>query len=155
MKENQSESFGPATTAIDEFTDQCVPSKLIKGKRILDNSAPNKLKLKGWSENATSCIADLKIQETKNFGQNLSNRRQVKSKIKTSYLVYLEGLLGLTDKESTCDTQKKVVFFLEEPHSPTPHPLKQNDTLVTDTKQKLPYTVPNANLSLRPKHLSP
>ena len=41
----------------------------------------------------------------------LTLRQQIKSKIKSSHLVYLEGLLGLRDEESKCDSKRLFSFL--------------------------------------------
>ena len=41
----------------------------------------------------------------------LTLRQQIKSKMKSSYLVYLDGLLGLLDEDSKCDSKRLFSFL--------------------------------------------
>ena len=60
--------------------------------------------------------------------------KEIKHKIKASYNLYLEGLLGLNDSNNACDSKKLVTFLKNSRQDQLGlSPLKQNDNLVTDS----------------------
>ena len=69
--------------------------------------------------------------------QFINLRKTIKSKIKSSHLMYLERLLGINEEASQCNSQKLFSFFKnsrqDQCGSP---PLIHNDDLVSDTTQK-------------------
>ena len=69
--------------------------------------------------------------------QFINLRKTIKSKIKSSHLMYLEGLLGLNEEASQCNS-KKLFSFLKNSRqdqcgSP---PLIHNDNFASETNQK-------------------
>lgn len=64
-------------------------------------------------------------------------RKQIKSKIKLAHMQYLEGLLGLKDENTTCDSKKLFAFLKSSKQDQLGSPpLRHNGKVVTDTLQK-------------------
>ena len=122
-------------TAIDQFSTQCIPTKLIRGK----SSFP-------WITQEIRrmiCKRDLIYRRFKKTGAQetrfkfLQLRKEIKHKIKASYNLYLKGLLGLNDSNNDCDSKKLFIFLKNSRQDQLgSSPLKQNDNLVTDSSIK-------------------
>ena len=64
----------------------------------------------------------------------LALRKSIKSKIKLSYAIYLEGLLGLNDENPVCDNKKLFSFLMSSNQDQLGTPaLKQGNRLITAT----------------------
>ena len=64
-------------------------------------------------------------------------RKSIKSKIKLSHETYLEGLLGLNDENSTCDSKKLFSFLKSSKQDQLGTPaLNHRNRLVTETAEK-------------------
>ena len=64
-------------------------------------------------------------------------RKSIKHNIKASYNLYLEGLLGITDEDSVCNTKKIFSFLKSSKQDQTGSPpLQKGNGLVTDTTEK-------------------
>ena len=67
----------------------------------------------------------------------LALRKIIKSKIKLSHETYLEGLLGLHDENSACDSKKLFSFLKSSKQDELGTPaLNHRDRLVTETAEK-------------------
>ena len=129
------ELWSDFVTALDTFSSKCIPSKIIRGKFSLP-----------WiTQNIRRQIRrrdDLYRKFKKNIDQKfrdkfLSLRKSIKHKIKASYNLYLEGLLGITDENSVCNNKKLFSFLKRVKQDQTGSPPLQDDNgLVTDTTEK-------------------
>ena len=123
------------TTTLDKFFQECIPSKLIRGKSSLPWITQEiKRLIRKWdglySKFKKTGKADLQTQF-----QTL--RQKIKRKIKDSYQAYLENLLGLNDDENKCDNKKLFSFLKNSQHDQQGiQPLKHENKLHSDTKIK-------------------
>ena len=120
---------------LDKLSEECIPSKIIRGKSSLPWITQE---IKGLIRKRDSFYTKFKKsgdQDTKTKFQTL--RQQIKKKIKDSYQGYLENLLGLNDSDNTCDS-KKIFSFLKNSRRDQQGipPLKHNNILHSDTKTK-------------------
>ena len=123
------------TNTLDKLSQECIPSKLIRGKSSLPWITQE---IKRLIHKRDSLYAKFKKTGDSDIRTKFQTlRQQIKKKIKDSYQGYLENLLGLTDNDSTCDS-KKLFSFLKNSRRDQQGipPLKQNDVLHSDTKTK-------------------
>ena len=100
------------TSTLSKYIDECIPTKILKGKSTLPWITQDIKRLIRKRDKLYSSYK--KTQDYDKRKSFLTLRQQEKRKIKASYLVYLEGLLGLRDEESKCDS-KKLFSFLGNP----------------------------------------
>lgn len=127
------------TDNLEKYTDECIPSKVIKGKPSIP-----------WISHEIKCLirrrdkfykAHRKTGNPQLREKYLSLRQQIKRSIKDSHEAYLEGLLGL-DRHGNPGTgqvdSKKLFQFLKNSRTDQQGipPLKKDDHLHTDTKDK-------------------
>ena len=120
---------------LDKLTEECIPSKIIRGKSSLPWITQEIKRLIRKRDSLYTKFKKSGDQVTKTKFQTL--RQQTKKKIKDSYQGYLENLLCLNDSDNTCDS-KKLFSFLKNSRrdqqcTPT---LKHNNILHSDTKTK-------------------
>ena len=124
-----------------QFSEQCIPSRLIKSKPSLPLITQQIKRLIRKRDHLYHKFKNSGDQQIRSKFVVL--RIKIKAKIKASHMTYLEGLLGL-EEGSTC-VSKKTFCFSEEleagpgwqpPPPPPPPPLKHSDKLITDTQQK-------------------
>ena len=120
---------------LDKLSEECIPSKIIRGKSSLPWITQE---IKRLIRKRVSLYTKFKKsgdQDTKTKFQTL--RQQIKKKIKDSYQGYLENLLDLNDSDNTCDS-KKLFSFLKNSRRDQQGipPLKHNNILHSDTKTK-------------------
>ena len=89
------------------------------------------------SDGEITCTENLKKTGDKAFRHKfLSMRKSIKYNIKASYNLYLEGLLGITDEDSVCNTKKLFSFLKSSKQDQTGSPpLQKGNGLVTDTTE--------------------
>ena len=125
------ELWSDFVTALDTFSSKCIPSKIIRGKFSLPWITQNirrQIRRRDDLYRKFTKKKKKKKKQKKNGDQKfrdkfLSLRKSIKHKIKTSYNLYFEGLLGITDEISVCNN-KKVVFI---PQDQTSSPTLQDD----------------------------
>ena len=122
------------TSTLEKFVNECVPTKLIRGKASLPWITQEiKSLIRKHDKLYVSYKKSGDLDKKKSF-QAL--RQLIKRKIKDSYHVYLENLLGLGDGEVY--DSKKLFSFLKnskQDQQCTP-PLKDGDKIITDTVGK-------------------
>ena len=123
----------------DQLTDQCIPSKAIKGKPSLP-----------WISREIKKLIDKRNKFYKSYRKTgnsqlrekyVSLRHVIKKRIKDSHEAYLEGLLGMDrqDNQATGQVDSKKLFqYLKNSRTDQQGipPLKKNDNLHTETKDK-------------------
>ena len=123
------------TNALDACVNECIPSKVISGKSSLPwiTQEINRLIRKRDRLYSSYNVSD-DNRKKKDFR---ALRQQIKRKIKRSYQAYLEGLLGISDNDQTCD-RKKLFFFLKRPRQDQqgPSPLLDNGKLTENTTEQ-------------------
>ena len=123
------------TNTLDACVDECIPLKVISGKSSLP-----------WIIQEIKCLIrkrDRLYSSYKVSGDNRKRedfqalRQQIKKKIKRSYQTYLEGLIGLSDNDQTCD-RKKLFSFLKRSRQDQqgPSPLLDNGKLTENTTEQ-------------------
>ena len=119
-------------TAIDQFSTQCIPTKLIRGKSSFPWITQEIRRMIRKPDHIYRRFKKTGAQET--YIKFLQLRKEIKHKIKASYNLYLEGLLGLNDSNNDCDSKKLFTFLKNSSQDQLgSSPLKQNDNLVTDS----------------------
>ena len=127
------------TDKLDQLTDQCIPSKAIKGKPSLP-----------WISREIKKLIDKRNKFYKSYRKTgnsqlrekyVSLRHVIKKRIKDSHEAYLEGLLGMDrqDNQATGQVDSKKLFqYLKNSRTDQQgiSPLKKNDNLHTETKDK-------------------
>ena len=122
-------------TAIDQFSTQCIPTKLIRGKSSFPWITQEIRRMIRKRDHIYRRFKKTGAQETRI--KFLQLRKEIKHKIKASYNLYLEGLLGLNDSNNDCDSKKLFTFLKNSRQDQLgSSPLKQNDNLVTDSSIK-------------------
>ena len=123
------------TNTLDKLSEECIPSKLIRGKSSLPWITQEIKRLIRKRDRLYTRFKKSRDHDIRTKFQTL--RQEIKKKIKDSYQVYLENLLGLTDDDNTCDS-KKLFSFLKNSRRDqqgTP-PLKHDGILHSETKTK-------------------
>ena len=123
------------TNTLDKLYEECIPSKLIRGKSSLPWITQEIKRLIRKRDRLYTRFKKSRDHDIRTTFQTL--RQEIKKKIKDSYQVYLENLLGLTDDDNTCDS-KKLFSFLKNSRRDqqgTP-PLKHDGILHSETKTK-------------------
>ena len=123
------------TTTLDKLSQECIPTKLIRGKSSLPWITQEIKRLIRKRDSLYTNFKKTGRHDIKTQFQTL--RQQIKKKIKASYQAYLNNLLGITNEEDKCDS-KKLFSFLKNSRRDqqgTP-PLKHDNILHTDTKTK-------------------
>ena len=120
---------------LDKISEECIPSKIIRGKSSLPWITQEIKRLIRKRDSLYTKFKKSGDQDTKTKFQTL--RQQIKKKIKDSYQGYLENLLGLNNSDNTCDS-KKLFSFLKNSRRDQQGipPLKHNNILHSDTKTK-------------------
>ena len=123
------------TTTLDKFSQECIPSKLIRGKSSLPWITQEIKRLIRKRDGLYSKLKKTGKADLHTQFQTL--RQKIKRKIKDSYQAYLENLLGLNDDENKCDN-KKLFSFLKNSRRDQQGipPLKHENKLHSDTKIK-------------------
>ena len=115
------------TENLEQMTDKCIPSKVIKGKPSLPWISHEIKRL--IHKRNKFCKAYRRTGNTQLREKYLSLRHQIRRSVKDSHEAYLEGMLGLDGKGNQTsghvDSMKQGIS-----------PLKKNDQLHTDTKDK-------------------
>ncbi|MEW8548727.1 MAG: reverse transcriptase family protein, partial [Candidatus Thiodiazotropha sp.] len=127
------------TDNLEKFTDECIPSKVIKGKPSLpwiSHEIKRLIRRRDKFYKAYRKTGNSQLRE-----KYLSLRHQIRKKIKDSHEAYLEGMLGLDDNINSGKGQvdsKKLFQFLKNSRTDQHGipPMKTNDTLYTDMKDK-------------------
>ena len=129
------ELWNDFTSTLYSFTSQCIPVKTVSGKKSLP-----------WITQAIRRQIRKRNHLYKQFKKTgdqafrnkfLALRKSIKSKIKLSYAIYLEGLLGLNDENPVCDNKKLFSFLMSSNQDQLGTPaLKQGNRLITATAEK-------------------
>ena len=129
------ELWSDFVTALDTFSSKCIPSKIIRGKFSLPWITQN---IRRQIRRRDDLYRKFKKNGDQKFRDKfLSLRKSIKHKIKASYNLYLEGLLGITDENSVCNNKKLFSFLKSAKQDQTGSPPLQDDNgLVTDTTEK-------------------
>ena len=123
------------TNTLDKLSEECIPSKLIRGKSSLPWITQEIKRLIRKRDRLYTRFKKSRDHDIRTKFQTL--RQEIKKKIKDSYQAYLQNLLGLTDDDNTCDS-KKLFSFLKNSRRDqqgTP-PLKHDGILHSETKTK-------------------
>ena len=88
---------------LDKLSQECIPSKIIRGKSSLPWITQEIKRLIRKRDSLYTKFKKSGDQDTKTKFQTL--RQHIKKKIKDSYQGYLENLLGLNDSDNTCDSK--------------------------------------------------
>ena len=97
------ELWNDFTSTLDTFSFQCIPVKTISGKKLLPwvtQAIRRQIRKRNRLYKQFKETGDQQIRN-----KFVAHRNSIKSKIKLSYETYLEGLLGLNDENSVCDTK--------------------------------------------------
>ena len=97
------EVWASFTSTINDFTNQCVPSKLIKSEPSMPWITQEINRLIRKHDKLYRGFKKTRDQEIRE--KLIQLRRQLKSNTKSAYLIYLEDHLGATDEESICKTE--------------------------------------------------
>ena len=103
------ELWNDFTSTLDTFSSQCIPVKTISGKKSLPwvtQAIRRQIRKRNRLYKQFKETGDQQIRN-----KFVAHRNSIKSKIKLSYETYLEGLLGLNDENSVCDTKKLFSFL--------------------------------------------
>ena len=122
-------------SALDTFASKCIPTKFIRGKSSLPWITQS---IRRQIRRRDDLYRKLKKTGDQAFRHKfLSMRKSIKHNIKASYNLYLEGLLGITDEDSVCNTKKLFSFLKSSKQDQTGSPpLQKGNGLVTDTTEK-------------------
>ena len=125
------------TSTLNKLCEDCIPSKLIQGKSSLPWITQE---IKRLIRKRDSLYTQYKKKGDQKVCDQIL-RQKIKMKIKTTYNGYLNDLLGLSENNKTCD-RKKLFSFLKNSRRPQEGipPLKENDTLFTETHALLKPT---------------
>ena len=97
------------TTTLDKFSQEFIPSKLIRGKSSLPWITQ---KIKRLIRKRDGLYSKFKKTGKADLHTQFQILRQkIKRKMKDSYQAYLENLLGLNDDENKCDNKKLFSFL--------------------------------------------
>ena len=97
------ELWNDFTSTRDLFSSQCIPVKTFSGKKslpLITQEIKRQIRKRDYLYRKYKKTGD-QVLRTK----FLALRKSVKSKVKLSYEFYLEGLLGLNDENSVCDSK--------------------------------------------------
>ena len=97
------------TSTLDSFSSQCIPVKTISNKKSLPwvtQAIRRQIRKRNRLYKQFKETGDQQIRN-----KFLAHTNSMKSKIKLSYETYLEGLLGLNEENSICDTKKLFSFL--------------------------------------------
>ena len=122
-------------SALDTFASKCIPTKFIRGKSSLPWITQS---IRRQIRRRDDLYRKFKKTGDQAFRHKfLSMRKSIKHNIKASYNLYLEGLLGITDEDSVCNTKKLFSFLKSSKQDQTGSPpLQKGNGLVTDTTEK-------------------
>ena len=123
------------TNTLNQLCEECIPSKFIRGKSSLPLITQE---IKHMIRKRDSLYTQYKKSENEKIRDQFQSLRQkIKKKIKQSYNGYLNDLFGLSGDSGICD-KKKLFSFLKNSRRDQEGipPLKENDTLYTDTPAK-------------------
>ena len=129
------ELWNDFTSTLDLFSSQCIPTKTFSGKKSLPWITQE---IKRQIRKRDHLYRKYKKTGDQGFRTKfLALRKSIKSKIKLSHDSYLEGLLGLNDENSVCDSKKLFSFLKSSKQDQlgTP-PLNHKNRLVTETAEK-------------------
>ena len=123
------------TNTLDKLSEECIPSKLIRGKSSLPWITQEMKRLIRKRDRLYTRFKNSRDHDIRTKFQTL--RQEIKKKIKDSYQAYLQNLLGLTDDDNTCDSKKLFSFLRNSRRDQqgTP-PLKHDGILHSETKTK-------------------
>ena len=97
------------TNTLNQLCEECIPSKLIRGKSSLPWITQE---IKRMIRKRDSLYTQYKKSENEKIRDQFQSLRQkIKKKIKQSYNGYLNDLLGLTGDSGICDKKKLFSFF--------------------------------------------
>ena len=91
------------TNTLDKHSEECIASKLIHGKSSLPWITQEIKRLIRKRDRLYTRFKKSRDHDIRTKFQTL--RQEIKKKMKDSYQVYLENLLGLTDDDNTCDSK--------------------------------------------------
>ena len=122
-------------TALDQFSSQCIPIKLIRGRSSLPWITQEIRRMIRKRDHIYRSFKKTGYQGRRI--QFIQLGKTIKHKIKASYNLYLKDLLGLTDRSTVCDNKKLFTFLKKSRQDQLgSSSLKQGDDLITDTSQK-------------------
>ena len=123
------------TSTMNKLCEECIPSKHIQGKSSLPWITQGIKRLIRKRDSLYTQYKKKGDQTVRDQFQAL--RQKIKKKIKRTYNGYLNDLLGLSENNKTCD-RKKLFSFLKNSRRDQEGipPLKENDTLFTETHAK-------------------
>ena len=123
------------TSTLDLYSSQCIPVKTFSGKKSLPWITQE---IRRQIRKRNHFYKQFKKTGDQVFRNKfLALRKKIKSKIKLSHETYLEGLLGLHDEDSSCDSKKLFSFLKSSKQGQLGTPaLNHKDRLVTETAEK-------------------
>ena len=129
------ELWSDFVTTLDTLTSKCIPTKIIRGKFSLPWITQS---IRRQIRRRDDLYRKLKKTGDQTFRDKfLALRKAIKHNIKSSYNLYLEGLLGITDENSVCSNKKLFSFLKSAKQDQTGSPPLQNgNRLATDTTEK-------------------
>ena len=129
------ELWSDFVTALEAFTSKCIPTKIIRGKCSLPWITQS---IRRQIRRRDDLYRKFKRTGDQTFRDKfLALRKNIKHNIKSSYNLYLEGLLGITDENSVCSNKKLFSFLKSAKQDQTGSPPLQNGNgLATDTTEK-------------------
>ena len=129
------ELWSDFVTTLEAFTSKCIPTKTIQGKCSLPwitQSICRQIRRRDDLYRKFKKTGDQTFRD-----KFLALRKNIKHNIKSSYNLYLEGLLGISDENSVCSNKKLFSFLKSAKQDQTGSPPLQNGNgLVTDTTEK-------------------
>ena len=139
------------TSTLTKHMNECIPSKTIKGKSSLPWITQEiKHLIRKRDKLYSSYKRTQDHDKRKSF---LTFRQQIKSKIKASYLVYLECLLGLRDEESKCDSKRLFSFLGKSKEDQRDiSSLNHDSDLITDNTENPISSITSFSLSSPTDH---
>ena len=119
---------------MDLYSSQCIPVKTFSGKKSFPWITQE---IKRQIRKRTRFYKQFKKTGDQTFRNKfLALRKAIKSKIKLSHETYLEGLLGLNDENSTCDSKKLFSFLKSSKQDQLGTPaLNHRNRLVNETAE--------------------
>ena len=125
------------TKALEKFSSQCIPTKLIWGKSSLPwitQEIVEFVEIRRMIHKRDQLYRTFKkTGDQGKKSQFINLRKTIKSKIKSSHLMYL----GLNEEASQCNSKKLFSFLKNSRQDQCGSPLLiHNDNLVSDTTQK-------------------
>ena len=129
------ELWNDFTSTLDLYSSQCIPVKTFSGKKSLPWITQE---IRRQIRKRDHFYKQFKKTGDQVFRNKfLALRKIIKSKIKLSHETYLEGLLGLHDENSACDSKKLFSFLKSSKQDQLGTPaLNHKDRLVTETAEK-------------------